>query len=70
VFRDGGLPAIFQLLSETAQGSIDSILDIITSNLPTMFEKGRQKYFATRLVDGYRLGYTEHYRQPFAVQSM
>jgi tape measure domain-containing protein len=42
VFRDGGLPAVFQLLTETAQGSIDSILGIITSNLPTLLENGRQ----------------------------
>jgi tape measure domain-containing protein len=42
VFKDGGLPAVFQLLTETAQGSIDSILVIITSNLPTLLENGRQ----------------------------
>jgi tape measure domain-containing protein len=42
VFKDGGLPAVFQLLTETAQGSIDSILGIITSNLPTLLENGRQ----------------------------
>jgi tape measure domain-containing protein len=46
VFKDGGLPAVFQLLTETAQGSIDSILDIITSNLPTLFENGRQMYLS------------------------
>jgi tape measure domain-containing protein len=46
VFKDGGLPAVFQLLTETAQGSIDSILDIITSNLPTMFENGIKIYLS------------------------
>lgn len=45
-FQEGGLPAVFEQLIQTVSGSIDGIVDIITSNLPTMLEQGRQIMFS------------------------
>lgn len=46
VFREGGIPALFQYLLDTLQNGISSISEIITTNLPTILENGRQIYLS------------------------
>jgi tape measure domain-containing protein len=41
IFQEGGLPAVFNEMLNTASGFTTSIIDIIAENLPTILESGK-----------------------------